>query len=447
MSFKRTNPSRPSRISRNQGPLEVTIDSLTHDGRGIARDRGRVVMVEDALPGDRVKVRVTRQTTKRLDGAVAKILEPSADRVEPPCPWYQQCGGCNMQHISSESLIAFKQDIVLNQLQRFADLKPEQVVDPLLSPEWGYRSRARLAVRWWNGELRMGFRASGSKDIVPVGTCPVLHPELAELIPVLRERLENSKKKRAVSHIELAYAENGHGILLRTPEALHEQDREAWMELAQEKGIHLYLQLDSPDSLVCIHSPDDCDHLRYDLAEQKLKLEYLPVDFTQVNPHINQQMVSRAMEWLAPGRNDRVLDLFCGLGNFTLPLAQKCRVAVGVEGVDALVERGHHNARLNNLNNVEFYQADLAAEPGNRPWVADKADALLLDPPRTGALEILQRLVKHLPKKILYVSCNPATLARDASFLKEQGFHLSRFGVMDMFPQTTHVESIGLFVR
>ena len=444
--FRRTNSSRLS--SAKAGPLEVSVESLTHDGRGVARDRGRVVFVEGAVPGDKVKVRITKQTSKLTEGVIAKVLEPSEDRVEPPCPWYTQCGGCNQQHIKAERLLAIKQQIVLGQLKRFGNLEPEAIEQPLTSPQWQYRTRARLAVRWWNNALHFGFRTAGSKDIVAIERCDVLVPELSRLIPLLRTCLEQGRNKRAVSHIELAAADNGHGVLLRTVARLPEEDRENWLNLAREHNLHLYLQPESDSaSLSCIHTPDSSELLHYTLPEQNVKLQYLPVDFTQVNTYINEKMVTQALDWLALTGEEKVLDLFCGMGNFTLPLAKACRSVVGVEGVQALVDRGEQNARLNGLDNCEFARADLAAEPGRRTWQNQTYDALLLDPPRTGALEILQQMAENLPDKILYVSCNPATLARDAGYLKEQGYNLIRFCVMDMFPQTTHVESMGLFIK
>ncbi|WP_281646553.1 23S rRNA (uracil(1939)-C(5))-methyltransferase RlmD [Parendozoicomonas sp. Alg238-R29] len=442
--------SRRTRSSarRSSGPLEVTIESLTHDGRGVARDKGRVLFVDQAVPGDEVSVRITRQTTKLTEGVIARVISPSPDRVTPPCPWYSQCGGCNQQHISGARLLEIKQDIALGQLKRFASCEPVTLEKPLESPTWGYRTRARLAVRWWNGKLHFGFRAAGCKDIVAIERCDVLVKELSNLLPVLRARLERNKNKRVVSHIELAAADNSHGVLLRTVAPMPDEDRERWMALAQEQSVHLYFQPEaSAESLICIHAPDGSDRLRYRLPEQNITLEYLPVDFTQVNPHINRQMVTQALEWLALDSQDQVLDLFCGMGNFTLPLASRCGSVVGVEGVQELIDRGEQNALLNSLDNISFARADLAAEPGQRAWLKNKYSALLLDPPRTGALEILQLMADSLPSRILYVSCNPATLARDAGYLKEQGFRLERFGVMDMFPQTTHVESMGLFIR
>ncbi len=449
-TFARGTANRSVRTSnsREQQPPEVQIDALTHDGRGVARHQGRVLFVEGAVPGDKVKVRLTRESSKRLEGTIAKVLEPSPNRVTPPCPWYEKCGGCNQQHVEGNALLAMKQDIALGQLKRFADIEPEVLEAPLTSPHWGYRSRARLAVRWWNKQVKFGFRAAGSKEIVAIDYCGVLMPKLSELLPELRSLLENSENKRAVSHIELAAADNGHGVLLRTVQSLSENDLNAWLNFAHSKELHLYRQPEAEaESLTCLYAPDGCEALRYNLPGQECTLDFLPVDFTQVNPYINSQMVTQALDWLSLKAEDEVLDLFCGMGNFTLPLGRQCASVVGVEGVQALVDRGRDNARSNGLDNVSFAHADLAAEPGRRVWQGQKYDALLLDPPRTGALEILQQMVNGLPERILYVSCNPATLARDADFLREQGFKLSRFCVMDMFPQTTHVESMGLFVR
>ncbi len=446
MQIKRKNPPRQARSAAI--PAEVMLEALTHDGRGVAKGAGRVMLVEGAIPGDTVRVRINKQTAKRVDAVVSKIIAPSPDRVEPPCPWYGQCGGCTMQHMNNEKLLAAKQDVVLSQLQRFAGLDPERVEAPLTSPPWGYRSRARLAVRWWNGRVHFGFRAAGSKNIVPVGECAVLVPGLSELISPMRKILEGNKNRKAVSHIELAAAENGCAVLLRTLELMPEEDQKRWLAFAAERNLQLYVQPESsPRSSACVYTADGSDSLNYTLPEQGISLTFQPVDFTQVNPGINRKMVSQALAWLSLTPSETVLDLFCGMGNFTLPLAKQCAQVTGVEGVQDLVARGRKNAQDNGIENVCFEQADLAAEPGRREWQAKTYDAMLLDPPRTGALEILQQMADKLPTRILYVSCNPATLARDAGFLKERGYHLARFGVMDMFPQTTHVESMGLFIK
>ncbi len=449
MQIKRKNALLSSRPS-TPASSEVVIEGLTHDGRGVVRGQGRTILVDRAIPGDKVRIRIQRQTTKRIDATIGKLIEPSPHRTTPPCPWYGQCGGCNMQHMSDEQLLPLKQDMVLDQLQRFANITPQTIAPALTSTPFHYRSRARLAVRWWNGKVHFGFRAAGSKDIVPVTECAVLKPELSALLQPLRETLERSQNRKAVSHIELAFADNGCAVLLRVLEPLAEVDNQRWLELAKCHGVHLYVQPQAAtESLVKMYTPNGDDTLHYtlELQNRHVKLAFLPVDFTQVNPDINQKMVVQALAWLALQPHEKVLDLFCGMGNFTLPLAQNCQQVVGVEGVSGLVARGGDNARANSLDNVTFAQADLAAEPGRRTWQGQTYDAMLLDPPRTGALEILQQMADQLPPRILYVSCHSSTFARDAGFLAEQGYQLVRFGIMNMFPQTTHVESMGLFVK
>ncbi|OQX36994.1 MAG: hypothetical protein B0D91_07850 [Oceanospirillales bacterium LUC14_002_19_P2] len=436
-----------TRHARATAPFDLSIDSLTHDGRGVGRYKGRAVFVNQAVPGDTVTARVVKQKASLWEAELDRILVPSPQRQEPGCPRYGVCGGCSLQHLAHDGQLAAHTDVVLGQLKRSAGLEPDVLAEPLKSPVWGYRHRARLAVRWVNRKLLMGFRAASSNTIIPVDTCSVLAPELEAMLPALEATLKAATDPRAISHIELAAGDDCQGILLRHIHPLSAQDQARWQVFANEYHANLWFQPNEPQPLVCAHAPDGQESLTYRLPEFTLKLRFLPVDFIQVNPFINRQMVNQAVDWLALSPTDTVLDLFCGLGNFTLPLARKAGQVVGVEGVESLVDKARDNARLNGMDNAVFSRADLSEDITHQTWSQTDYDACLLDPPRTGAREVLERLVDRRPGRVMYVSCNPATLARDAGILKQYGYRLARLSVMDMFPQTVHVETMALFLR
>lgn len=444
MQFRQASPGRRREVG------EVQVTGLSHDGRGLTRSEGKTLFIEGALPGERVRVQVVDERRRFINARVKTLLTSSDQRVEPPCPHFKQCGGCSLQYWSHEGQLQGKQEIVLDQLQRFSSLEPQELVEPLVSSPYGYRYRCRLSMHWKGGQLSLGFREKLSKKIVSIQTCQVLAEPLQALPGQLRELLPKLRKKEAVSHGELILADSGRGVLLRHIKPLPETDRELLKAFAEEESLHFYLQ-GSPDSLECLYAPGDDTWLYNRIPEFDLNLQFRPSDFTQVNWPVNRKMVLQAVEWLNLKPEDRVLDLFCGLGNFSLAIARTVASVVGVEGSAGAVERATHNASLNGLENCSFYQADLSAlEEGKKAgvdWLNQKYDALLLDPPRTGAIEIIKQMSDSLPDRLVYISCNPATLARDAGELAEQGFKLVRLGVMDMFPQTAHVESMALFTR
>ena len=444
MRIKKASPGK----SRVVG--EVLVDGLSHDGRGLSRSQGKTLFIEGALPGEQVSVKITEDRRRFLSGKTIAVEHASEQRVKPPCQHFKTCGGCSLQYWSHEGQLQGKQDIVLDQLQRFSSLTPETVLPPLSSEPYGYRYRCRLSMRWKSGRLSLGFREQQSKQIVNISHCPVLAEPLQALPAQLQELLPTLKQKEAISHAELLLAEGGRGLLLRHIKPLSTSDLEILKVFALEQQLHLYLQ-DSPAHITCHYAPDEDHWLYYQIPELDLKFQFRPQDFTQVNWPINRKMVLQALAWLELKSTDRVLDLFCGLGNFSLALAREAGHVVGVEGSAASVERATFNAGINQFENTEFYQADLSALMEDRKagveWLNQEYDALLLDPPRTGAKEIIEQMTDMLPDRVLYISCNPATLARDAGILAEQGFKLARLGVMDMFPQTAHVESMALFTR
>ncbi|MFV8781424.1 23S rRNA (uracil(1939)-C(5))-methyltransferase RlmD [Microbulbifer sp. SA54] len=428
----------------------VTIDALSHEVRGIARVQGKTLFVDNALPGETVKVRYLANRAKFDEAVATEILESAPERQSPPCPHFELCGGCALQHMQPQAQIAAKEKILLDQLQRFADARPDEVLPPLTSDTFGYRRKARIGVRFGRekgrrGQLLFGFREKRSNDLTDIQQCPVMPAEFSGQIPQLRQLLEDCDEARHISHIEVAMGEDAIALVVRHLQPLPESDLARLLDFVRERSWHLYLQAD--ETAQKVFPEDGAERLHYQLPEFDLTLQFHPQDFVQVNFDINRQMVHRAVELLDVQPDERVLDLFCGLGNFTLPLAKRAKEVIGVEGATELTARARENAELNRIENVRFQGADLTADFATSPWARGGFDKVLLDPPRTGALELVRNIARFNPKCIVYVSCNPATLARDTAELIQRGYRLTKAGVMDMFPHTTHVESIALFER
>jgi len=441
-----------ARRSRKSKPMpseafSAHIESLDHDGRGVARIDGKATFIEGALPGEEVTFHYLSQRKSYDEGVVSEIIKASPDRVEPKCPHFGVCGGCSLQHMDAGAQILAKQQIMLDNFKHIGGVQPETILEPLTAIEWGYRRKARLGCRYVakKGAVLVGFREKRTGWLAEMGRCEVLHPAVGERIMELRQLISELKCYERLPQIEVAIGDDVVALVFRNMDELADEDKDSLILFGQQHDIHIYLQPKGPDS-VYLTWPEQ-SQLSYRLDEFELEMLFKPTDFTQVNTDINRKMLSRAIAMLDPQPNERVLDLFCGLGNFTLPLARRAGHVVGVEGEAGLVQRGKENAAHNKISNVEFHAADLTQEPHNHPWFGSGFDKLLIDPPRSGAFDI----VKHVPafgaNRIVYVSCNPATLARDAQVLVEAGYKLKSAGVMDMFPHTTHVESIALFER
>ncbi|MDF3932814.1 23S rRNA (uracil(1939)-C(5))-methyltransferase RlmD [Pseudomonas citronellolis] len=439
---------QPSGGARNTGvPVgkkqRLNIERLAHDGRGIAHLEGRTWFVSGALPGEEVEARVLAARSQVVDARGERILVAAPERRVEPCPVAGKCGGCNLQHLPHAEQLALKQRALAEQLQRFGDIVPEAWAAPLVGPEFGYRRRARIAVRWdiKARRLDVGFRAAASQAIVAFDDCLVLVPPLQALARALPELLRGFSRPQAIGHVELFHG-TACALLLRHTEALPDADLERLRAFCSARDVQLWLQGDGEPTPL-----EEGAQLGYRLAD--LTLAYRPGDFVQVNEPVNAAMVEQALEWLAPAPGERVLDLFCGLGNFALPLARRATSVVGVEGVESMVARAAANARANGLDNAVFHQADLAQPLSAARWFAGDAaqgfSAVLLDPPRDGAFEMARGMRDLGAERVLYVSCNPATLARDAGELARQGYRLKRAGILDMFPQTAHVEAMALF--
>lgn len=434
-------PDAPAAVGQR---IELTLERLTHDGRGIGRWQGRTVFVEGGLPGEKVNARVVRARSKLIETRLEATLEASPERLQPVCQHFALCGGCSLQHMAHQTQLAVKQQALAQQLQHFAGLQPERWMPPLIGPGYGYRQRTRLSMRWDSQARRLvvGYRQRASSELVELNQCPVLVPTLDAVLRQLPAVLQQLSARAGLGHIELIAGEHP-TMVVRHMQALPQADIDQLQALAAAHGLACRLQPDSlgPAQALQPDTPDPA----YRLADQQLEFRFAAGDFTQVNAEINQQMVNQALEWLAVQPGEKVLDLFCGVGNFALPLAQSGAVVTGIEGSTEMVARAGSNARLNGLSHAHFFQADLS-KPVATQWLDETYHAALLDPPRDGAAELVATLARKQLQRILYVSCNPATLARDAGILAESGYRLVQAGVMDMFPQTAHVEAMALFV-
>ena len=434
-------------------PQVFEIEKLSHEGRGLCRVEGQVVFVSGALPGETVRAEFTSRRGSYAEARTLEVLIPAAERVNPPCPHFQVCGGCSLQHYAGGAQLAFKEAVLHERLAHAAGVSDYRKLPVISGSEFGYRRKARLAVRYVAKKERVlvGFREQHSSFITDMDSCAVLEPEVARLLPLLPVLIGGMHCREQLPQVEVAVGDavpgaNSCALIFRHLQALDEQDLGRLLAFGAEHAIDIYLQPKGPETVHRILPKDGDERLFYTLPDFNLSLAFHPMDFTQVNAGINRQMVRRALELLELQPSDRVLDLFCGLGNFTLPLATRAQEVIGVEGTAAMVERGTENARRNGLTKVRFLQADLTQPPDQHAWLKQGFDKVLLDPPRSGALEVLPAVVAARPARIVYVSCNPATLARDAAFLAEQGYALAAAGAMDMFPHTSHVEAIALFL-
>ncbi|WP_297795982.1 23S rRNA (uracil(1939)-C(5))-methyltransferase RlmD [uncultured Marinobacter sp.] len=442
--------SRRRRKALPKEPVRCAVETLSHDGRGIARQDGKTQFVDGALPGETVMAKVVGSRSKFDELRTLEVLEAAPTRVTPPCEYADLCGGCSLQHMGSDAQIQFKEDTLREHFAHFGGIEPEEWVAPMLSPETlGYRRKARLGVRHVQARdsVLVGFREKRNSFLTDIDRCVVMDPRIGERITPLRDMLYKLDAFNRIPQVEIACGDDVAVMVFRNMDTLSDSDRASLIAFGQAHDLHIYLQPKGPDTVHRIWPEEGEERLSYRLDEFGLTMKFHPMDFTQVNAGINGTMVHRAVEWLDVQPDERVLDLFCGLGNFTLPLARKAGQVVGVEGDDAMVVRGRENAELNGLSNVMFHGADLQADLTSQPWAAEGFDKILIDPPRSGAQEVCEYLTAFGAGRIVYVSCNPATLARDAGVMVRNGYRLVKAGVMDMFPHTTHVESIALFER
>ncbi|WP_428312150.1 23S rRNA (uracil(1939)-C(5))-methyltransferase RlmD [Hydrocarboniphaga sp.] len=429
------------------GEFLADVIDLAEDGRGVARIDGKVLFVADALPGERVRFRYTRVTRELDEGQTVGVEVASADRVTPLCKHFGVCGGCALQHLAPEAQIRYKQNQLIQAFARIGKVTPEAIAEPLTGPVWGYRRRARLGAKYVSARSTalVGFRERESSFLAALESCVVLDPRVGLKLRALGELIADLSIRAQLPQIEVAASTEVVALVLRVMSPPDAQDLAKLRAFALEHDVDFYLQPGGPDTVAPLAPPPR--ELSYAPLQEPDRLHFRPTDFIQVNGELSRKAVQQAMDWLAPQRGEHVLELFSGLGNFSIPLARAGVQLHAVEGEDALVQRARDNAQRLGLE-IEFSRANLFEPQLEAPWAHAQYDAVLLDPPRAGAQEILPLLGKLAPQRILYVSCHPGTLARDAGLLvREHGYKLVRAGVMDMFPHTAHVESMALFER
>jgi len=433
---------------RRREPETAKIESVTHDGRGIAAIEGKKVFVSGALEGEEVRF-IRRKSRRNFDEAeLLEILQASPERIEAHCEAFGRCGGCSLQHVSDEQQRQIKAQTLRDNLERIGKVEARQWLEPIIGPGWKYRRRARLAVKDVpaKGRVLVGFRERHAPFLTDMHRCEVLAAPVDGLIDALSEMIGRLSIKSRLPQIEVAVAENAVALVFRVLDPPSDADKAALSEFGAAHDIRIYLQPKGLDSVTLLYPEGDVEALSYSLPEFDIRIEFDAIGFVQVNAEINQRMVSRAIELLDPQANDRVLDLYCGIGNFSLPLARRSATVLGVEGESMLVSAAAANADLNKVVNASFRQADLSAIDGSEGWLKEGWDLVLLDPARSGAAEIVKHIGVIGARRIVYVSCHPGTLARDAGALvNEHGYTCGAAGIIDMFPHTAHVESIAVF--
>jgi 23S rRNA (uracil1939-C5)-methyltransferase len=434
------------RPAPSEAPIAVEIRDLSHDGLGVGDVDGRRVFVAGALPSERVLIAPKRRRRRYQDAELVGIVEPAADRVAPPCEYFGVCGGCALQHMSYEAQVRFKQSVVAEALARIAQVDPERWLEPILGPQWRYRRRARLGVKHVEAKNRVlvGFRERSAALLTDMRHCMVLARPLDTALEPLSEVIGASALKRRIPQIEVAIGDAYGALVLRVLDAIEPRDAAAFRELGERFDLDVYLQTGGPGTATSIASRTRT--LSYALADFAVELEFAPTDFIQINAAVNARMVAAAVAAAELTPRDRVLDLYCGLGNFSLPLARHAAEVFGVEGEAGLVARAARNAERNGIRSAKFYAADLGKPDWSffrEPW-----DVVVLDPPRTGAAAAVAQMAAMRPRRIVYVSCHPGTLARDTQVLcASQGYRLATARILDMFPHTHHVEAMAVFDR
>jgi 23S rRNA (uracil1939-C5)-methyltransferase len=440
--------SRRNQKSRAPEIVELDIHDLLHDGRGVARHDGKAIFVSGALPGERVSASIHERHRSYDEASTLEVLQASPDRVAPRCAHFGVCAGCVLQHLQPEAQIAAKQKTLIDNLQRIGNVQPQALLPALSGDPWGYRRRGRLSVRHVEkkGRTLVGFRELNGKYVADIQQCHVLDPRIGGRIQAIAELVSAMDARTALPQIEIAIADNAIALVFRHLNPLSAADTQRLIDFGTREQIAILLQPGNNDTVHALHPADIA--LSFRIPHYDITLDFRPLDFIQVNATMNERMIEHALALLDVQPDEDVLDLFCGLGNFTLPIARRARSVVGVEGEHGLVERARHNAARNGIANAEFFVADLSVDQRHTEWAARRYHKLLLDPARAGADQVIEWLPNRHLRRIVYVSCHPGSLARDAGLLVHQHhFKLRTAGVMDMFPHTAHVESIAVFER
>ncbi len=445
------------------GTFTAIIDELLSDGRGLTTVDGKRIMIDNALPGETVLFIYHKQKQQFFEGKTVEVLNPSSSRMTPKCEFFTECGGCTLQHLHADKQIEYKQQQLLNNLQKQAKIQPKTLAEPLTANHWGYRHRARLGIKQVGKDdktkkVHIGFRGRHSSKIVPITHCEVLVPELSALLSPIANLVDALSQSDNITQVEMTAADNALSLTFRYIHELTNNDLKQLSVFANKYNVFIYLQGNEKNELIGLHHHQQNEYIiniqndndiNHQVEQPPLTMTFMPYHFTQVNFAMNKKMLKQAIDWLDLRTDDTVLDLFCGLGNFTLPIAQRVKSVVGVEGLSSLVNWAKQNARNNNITNADFYQADLTQDTRMMTWrVKRQYNKVLIDPPRSGALEIMPLIADIAPEKICYVSCHSATLARDINVLaNDYGYRLIKAGVMDMFPHTAHVESMTLLQK
>ncbi|MDP1573458.1 MAG: 23S rRNA (uracil(1939)-C(5))-methyltransferase RlmD [Coxiellaceae bacterium] len=440
-----------SKRRRKKVPAEIAIADITHlshEGRGIAHLSGKATFLFGGLPGENVHFRYTECKKQYDEGMVTAVANASPDRVTPKCQHFGVCGGCALQHLSPSAQRTHKENVLLEHFQHQANITPAEVLLPLQGDEWGYRRRARLSVRYVikKDRVLVGFRERQSGFVADIQQCETLHPSIGYKLSAFSDVIMQMDAKRDIAQLEISIGDNASVFIVRHLAPLPPDDLDRLITFARVHELHCYLQPGNEDTIHPLY-PENPDALYYEIPAENLRLYFQPSQFTQINQKINLQMIARAIDLLDCQKTDRVLDLFCGMGNFSLPIAKHVKEVLGVEGSEKAILQAKSNAEKNNIVNAQFFTHDLTKDCVDTAWGNLTFDKVLLDPARAGAKEILSNMTRWNPSRIVYVSCNPITLARDTKELLLLGYRLEKAGVMDMFPHTEHVEAIALFSK
>jgi 23S rRNA (uracil1939-C5)-methyltransferase len=438
-----------------EGEYIADIIGLSHEGRGIAKINNKATFIQFGIPGEKVKFKYTYTRSKFDEGIVTEVIEMSPDRVSPVCEFYENCGGCSLQHLSPGAQVAHKVNTLKEHFQHFGKVAPISWLDTINSEKTiSYRTKARLGVRYVakkDDRVLVGFRERNGRYLADISSCKVLDESVGDNLDKLQELIRSLDSYEKIPQIEVAVDDTKTALIIRHLEELNESDLNKIKNYALEYNYWIYLQSKGPDTVNLLFPLIDKEerYLKYTIPEYNINIHFHPNDFTQVNYSVNQRMILQAIQLMDIKSTDRILDLFCGLGNFTLPLARQASLVLGVEGDDMMVKRAFESAKINRIENVDFYVANLFDETiSNHEWASKNCNKMLLDPPRAGAEMVCRNIGVFNPEMIVYISCNPATLARDAGILvNEKGYQMQKAGIMDMFPHTTHVESMALFIK